>query len=140
MNEIMAKFDARARHEHAESVARGEHDTRCEYLAEPGFYLCGCSKRAREARGFTTPPALRYPPKRDRDWRNPVCLGCGIEVGHDGDGWNCSRCCCSWPSGPGPDQQGVFYDDYGDLDADLAKIRQQRAEQTADTTQETSHD
>lgn len=106
-------FDERAAKAHAESVARGEHDDRCEYLAVPGFYLCHCSKRRREKAGHTEPPG-------ELIFQQPVCPRCEEEVYHDGDSWNCTRCCCHWKT-DGTDAQ--FYDEYGDLDADLAKWR-----------------
>lgn len=114
----MQEFAERAAKSHAESVARGEHDDRCEYLAEPGFYLCNCSKRSREARGFTTPPELEH--------QYPICLGCEEEVDHDGDCFTCPRCAVNWPTSNGP---GEFYDDYGDLAAELADLREKRARQ-----------
>ncbi|MBK5250884.1 MAG: hypothetical protein JJE50_15865 [Actinomycetales bacterium] len=90
---------------HAAAVDRGEHDGLCEW--RPGFYLCHCSKREREARGLTTPPTLTH--------QYPLCSGCDREVYHNGDGWECGRCHTSWSSGAGEDERGTFTDDHGDL-------------------------
>jgi hypothetical protein len=104
-----ASIDERARKAHAEEVARGEHDEQCEYLAIPGFYLCHCHKRARLARGLTEPPEL--------EWQYPTCTGCWNEVEGDADGFNCRGCGTSWSH----DGAGHFHDDYGDLQASLAR-------------------
>jgi hypothetical protein len=93
------------------SVERGEHDFRCEYLRGAPSYLCHCSKREREAKGFTEPPG-------DLEWVSPICPRCDEHVEHDGDSWNCPRCHAYWNS-QGMDAQ--FYDDYGDLDTSLAE-------------------
>lgn len=104
---MTSTFFARAEQAHRESVERGEHDDRCEYLRVPRFHLCHCSKRAREAAGHAEPPG-------ELEWRAPVCPRCAEAVGHDGDSWWCPRCCVQWkPDGTGAE----FYDDYGDLDA-----------------------
>lgn len=118
-------FDDRGAREHAESVARGEHDDRCEYLAVPGFWLCHCSKRRREAAGHTEPPG-------ELIFQQPICPRCDEEVYHGGDVWTCEPCCVTWQTN-GTD--ATFYDDYGDLDADLAKWRE-RATGQASTVQE----
>lgn len=87
------------------SVERGEHDEKCEYDVR-GFYLCHCSKRRREAKGFTEPPTenLEFPP--------PYCPRCDEGLAHDGDSWFCGACSLSWDSrGNGP---AAFTDDFGD--------------------------
>lgn len=102
---------------HAEQVARGEHDSQCEWRAE-GFYLCHCSKRRREHDGFTEPPG-------ELIFNNPVCPRCYHEVGHDGDSFTCPRCCAYWDE---PGAEATFYDEYGDnLAADLAAWEAHRA-------------
>lgn len=103
------RWAARCAREHAEAVARGEHDGKCEYLRTPGFHLCHCSKRRREAKGHATPPGeLIFQP--------PICPRCDHEVDSDDDGgWICHRCCVYWDNhGTG----AAFYDDYGDIDAE----------------------
>lgn len=100
------RFFADAERRHKEAVARGEHDARCEYLHRPGFRLCHCSKRRREAAGHIDPPG-------ELIHQYPICPRCDQEVDHDGDSWTCPRCRCWW------DRQGLtatFYDDYGDLE------------------------
>jgi hypothetical protein len=108
----MEPFYARGRKEHAESVARGEHDTQCEYEAIPRWFICNCHKRARIARGMTTPPEL--------EWQYPVCLGCNEEVDGDPDGFNCERCAVTW-SREGHDAE--FTDDHGDLWAEINEAK-----------------
>lgn len=110
--ERRARFDKRAAEAHAAAVARGEHDDSCEYLAVRGFYLCGCSKRRREAKGLTKPPELEFVP--------PICLGCEEDAEVDADGFTCSRCSTSWDFNG---RNGDFYDDYGDLAALLVEHR-----------------
>lgn len=98
-------FFERVLERHAESVARGEHDDQCEY--GPGFYLCHCSKRRREASGFTVAPTeeLYFPP--------PACPHCDEDLEFDGDGWTCGKCPLRWDSsGSGG---AAFTDEYGDL-------------------------
>lgn len=100
---VLARLEERTEQAHAESVARGEHDTQCEY--RPKFYICHCSKRRRIAAGHTEPPGELL-------WQYPICQRCNEEVDHDGDNYTCPRCCCWW------DDKGMtatFYDDYGDL-------------------------
>ncbi|QWF85758.1 hypothetical protein [Amycolatopsis sp. CA-230715] len=109
----METLDEHIARRHAESVARGEHDDQCEVLATLGFYLCHCSKRRREARGYTEPPG-------DLDFPPPVCPRCLVAVDHDGDGWECRVCDVTWDS----DGTGAsFCDDYGDLGAALSAHR-----------------
>lgn len=111
-----AEWDEHLRSEHAESVAKGEHDSECEFEAIPRWWICNCHKRARLARGLTTPPGLEH--------QYPVCLGCDEEVDHDGDGFCCERCGVSWNSR----DEGHFTDDMGDL---WAEIRAHREQSTA---------
>lgn len=109
--------ECRVRHE--ESVARGEHDAECEYDYR-GFHLCHCSKRKREAEGFTSPPdeELYFPP--------PDCPRCGSGLDHDGDGFQCYGCSLCWSSDGTRPQ---FTDSYGDdLAADKAKWLENRLE------------
>lgn len=95
--------------EHAEEVARGEHDAECEYRKVDWrgstLLLCNCSKRRRIAAGHAEPPGELL-------WQSPICPRCNEEVDHDGESYVCPRCCCSW------DDKGItatFCDDYGDL-------------------------
>jgi hypothetical protein len=97
-------FRKRVEERHAAEEVRGEHDDDCEW--GPRFYICNCSKRRREAVGFTEPPEepLDFPP--------PSCPRCGRDLWHDGDGWQCGVCPLSWND----DGTGVrFTDDMGDL-------------------------
>jgi len=93
---------------YAEQIARGEHDDACEYDVR-GFYLCHCSKRKREAAGFTEPPSddLYFPP--------PSCPHCDGDLDSDGDSWCCYSCRLQWTQ-HGTDAE--FTDDHGD---DLAE-------------------
>lgn len=103
-------FAQRAAADHAAEVARGEHDDQCEFRPG-GFYICHCSKRARIAQGYTTPPG-------ELIWNPPDCPRCWREVEFDGDLWTCRHCRCHWDS-YGYDAE--FDDDHGDdLAADLA--------------------
>lgn len=99
-----------------EAVARGDHDEDCEYDVR-GFYLCHCSKRRREAAGFTEPPSdeLYFPP--------PSCPRCDEDLDFD-DGWACRECRVHW-SANGSDAE--FTDEYGDtLAEDSARWKAQR--------------
>lgn len=103
----MDDFRASCNTRHATSVAAGEHDELCEWR-DAGHFLCHCSKRRREAVGFTKAPALMH--------QYPLCDGCWEEVDHTGDSWECPRCHVSWGLGPGGDDTDTFTDDYGVLD------------------------
>lgn len=72
------------------AVERGEHDEQCEFDVR-GFYLCHCSKRRREAAGFTEPPTdnLEFPP--------PCCPRCDEDLSFE-EGWFCTGCSLSWDS------------------------------------------
>lgn len=107
-----SRFYARARESFVAEVERGEHDDRCEYLTAPGFHLCHCSKRSREAAGHTAPPD-------DLEWVSPICPRCDEHVDHDGESWTCPRCRAYWAS---DGTSAEFYDDYGDLDKQLAEL------------------
>lgn len=107
------EWDEEIRAEHAESVAKGEHDAECEFDVVPRWWMCNCHKRARLARGLTTPPELEH--------QYPICLGCNEEVDHDGDGFCCERCGVSWNSAGA----GSFTDDMGDLWAEIRAYREQ---------------
>lgn len=110
--------DIRARmvERHATAVERGEHDDQCEWRPD-GFYICGCSKRARERQGYTTPPG-------ELIHQMPLCPRCEHEVDHDGDCFTCPRCKVHWDTSG----DAHFDDDYGDVAADLAKWEAARAE------------
>ena len=101
-------FWERANQRHAEEVEAGKHDAECEWSAEENFRLCHCSKRRREAEGFTEPPTedLYFPP--------PDCPHCDRELGHDGDGWVCRSCRLAWNT-DGSGESAHFTDDHGDL-------------------------
>jgi hypothetical protein len=110
---------ARCKAEHQASVERGEHDERCEYGTKPNgsiLLLCHCSKRRREAAGFTTPPDvdLYFPP--------PTCSHCDGDLDHDGDGWQCYECALSWDSN-GRGSSCTFTDEFGDLSPASAEER-----------------
>lgn len=104
----MDRYWEGVRTRHAKSVARGEHDGECEWSAEENFHICNCSKRRREAAGFTTPPT------EDLDFPPPDCPHCYKDLEHDGDGWNCYACHLSWNSS-GSGTSAEFTDDHGDL-------------------------
>ena len=95
-------FREKAMRSYAESVERGEHDGQCEFPAHP--YICHCSKRRRIAAGFTEPPG-------ELIWKYPTCPRCNETVDGDADGFDCPRCCCSWPL---DGKNASFTDDYGD--------------------------
>lgn len=121
MTDTLTQLRERAETEHAEAVARGEHDEHCEWRPE-GFYLCHCSKRARIAAGYTEPPGeliVEY----------PTCPRCWRQVDHDGDRFRCYPCRVSWSSAQHDD--GEFTDDYGDdLATDLARWEAARVTRT----------
>lgn len=111
-----AEWHARVAADHWASVERGEHDEKCEFDVR-GFYLCHCSKRRREASGFTKPPSddLYFPP--------PDCPRCGEGLTNDGDGWICGECSLSWDSN-GDGRSAGFTDDFGgDLAGDAERWR-----------------
>jgi hypothetical protein len=89
--------------------ALGEHDDDCEQ--RPGYYLCHCSKRCREARGHDELP-------EDLIFQDPTCPRCYQTVFHNGDSWECKTCSVTWGSS-GNDPE--FIDDYGDLKKSLAR-------------------
>ena len=95
--------------EHAAEVADGEHDDGCEFRPN-GHFVCNCSKRRREAEGYTEPPG-------ELIHQYPLCPRCRDEVSHDGDGWYCEPCCAAWDTDGG---SATFTDDYGDLTDSLA--------------------
>lgn len=114
--DFAAEWDERVEADYRASVERGEHDERCEYDVR-GFYLCHCSKRRREASGFTEPPTddLFFPP--------PDCTHCDKPLDHDGDGWSCYACSLSWDSN-GSGESARFTDTFGDdLKADAERWR-----------------
>lgn len=94
---------------HAEDVAAGEHDTVCEWRPN-GHFICNCSKRRREAAGYTEPPG-------ELIHQYPLCPRCDDEVDHDGDGFYCAPCCVSWDSSG----EAHFTDDMGDLTESTAR-------------------
>jgi hypothetical protein len=107
----MADWEDRCMAAHAADVAQGLHDDQCEYgrtLKLSRLMLCNCSKRRREAAGFTSPPS------DDLDFPPPDCPGCDRQLDHDGDSWRCYECCLSWDSG-GSGASCEFTDDFGDL-------------------------
>jgi hypothetical protein len=83
--------------------AAGEHDDDCEQ--RPGFYICHCSKRRREAEGNAEPPENLF-------FSQPECPRCYQSVFHNGDCWECKYCSVTW-SNTGTDPE--FTDDHGDL-------------------------
>lgn len=119
---MATEWSERVAADHQASVERGEHDEKCEFDVQ-GFYLCHCSKRRREAAGFTTPPTdhLEFPP--------PDCPRCNKELGHDGERWNCAGCSLTWDSN-GDGRSASFTDDFGD---DLAGDAEQWREQQRST-------
>lgn len=102
MTATAGSFHERAMESHQAEVERGEHDTQCEFVLRP--YLCHCSKRRREAAGYTTPPDALI-------WQQPICPRCDEEVSSDGDSFTCEQCCASWDKNG---ENAEFYDDYGD--------------------------
>lgn len=103
-------FWAKAKRDHWAAVERGEHDPQCEWRPD-GFYVCGCSKRRRESVGYAVPPG-------ELIHLAPVCPRCHNDVVHDGDTFTCYSCNAYWPNAYGTAE---FFDDYGDVAADLAK-------------------
>jgi hypothetical protein len=112
----MSAWATKVRERHQKELVDGLHDQDCEFRSE-GFWLCHCSKRRREARGFTTPPNddLYFPP--------PYCNGpdCYNVLEHDGDSWRCYTCNLSWDSA-GSGSSARFTDDYGpDLATEVSR-------------------
>jgi hypothetical protein len=105
MSAVWDRLHARIEAEHAAEVERGEHDSACE--SRERSRLCHCSKRRREAAGYTEPPG-------ELIHQAPLCPRCYGEVNVDADGFDCSDCSVSWG------RDGItaeFTDDYGDLSA-----------------------
>ena len=110
MDEWFAKVKVR----HDAEIAKGLHDADCEHR-DNGHFLCHCSKRKREAGGYTEPPG-------ELVWNHPECPRCGNEVDHNGDSFYCDPCKATWPNARG---NAEFTDDYGELDMkawDEAKV------------------
>lgn len=103
-------YRARVIESHNQAVARGEHDEQCEWRPG-GFWICNCSKRQRERAGFIASPGPLI-------HQYPICPRCNREVYHDGDSLTCERCKAHWDESG---QTAEFYDDHGDLTADLAE-------------------
>jgi hypothetical protein len=101
----MTEWHERVVSHHRAAVERGEHDDQCEFDVQ-GFYLCHCSKRRREAAGFTKPPTdnLEFPP--------PCCPRCDEELTHE-EGWLCQGCSLFWDSN-GAGDSARFTDTHGD--------------------------
>lgn len=98
--------------QHLEEIDRGLHDDECEYGRKSAdgaiLRLCHCSKRRREQAGFTTPPT------DDVEWQPPTCPRCHEDLHHNGDGFQCDKCCLMWDSN-GRGFSCRFFDDYGVL-------------------------
>lgn len=110
-NSVLAGLEAKWAAQHAEQIAQGLHDDQCEYgkrtTGGSVLMLCHCSKRKREAAGFTVAPSeeLEFPP--------PRCTHCDAELWFDADNWRCDPCSLSWASnGCGG---ACFTDDYGSI-------------------------
>lgn len=101
----LENWNAQRLDRYAKAHAEGMHDSKCEQRERSS--LCHCSKRRREARGLTTPPAedLYFPP--------PDCPSCGGDLEFDGDGFTCPTCALSWDSN-GTGSSAKFDDEYGD--------------------------
>lgn len=102
---IFDQFSETLTARHATQVTAGLHDGGCEWR-ENGYWICNCSKRKREAEGYTTPPG-------DLIFEYPTCPRCHKTVDHDGDSFSCENCKCRWDSSG---QDATFNDDHGDLD------------------------
>ena len=114
--DFFEEWKARVARDYAMAVGRGEHDDQCEFDVG-GFYLCHCSKRRREAKGFIKPPTedLYFPP--------PDCTRCDKALEHDGDCWRCYDCSLSWDS-TGDGSSAQFTDVFGgDLATDAERWR-----------------
>lgn len=123
---MISEWSERIRAQHADEVANEKHDNQCEWR-ETGFFICNCSKRKREASGYTTPPG-------ELQHQYPLCPRCDDEVEHDGDSFVCNPCKTYWDPTDQSDE-GTFKDDNGDLTEDVAKWDAQhetKAEKTDD--------
>lgn len=117
----LAEFFAGLEEKHAVQVERGEHDEHCEFgwtvardHAWTRLYLCHCSKRRREAAGYTRPPGRLL---RVRSGF-PTCPRCSATPRFDGDCWICDPCRVSWDvNGTGAE----FTDEFGDLGERVAE-------------------
>lgn len=99
----LENWNAQKLDRYAEALALGLHDHECEQRERSS--LCHCSKRRREAKGLTTPPAIWH--------HSPTCGQCHNEVTWD-DGWRCYTCAVQWDTAAGDGDTGEFIDDYGD--------------------------
>ena len=100
----LVNWNAQELERFAEAMLLDLHDEQCEQRERSS--LCHCSKRRREAEGFTEPPMIYF--------QDPVCGHCGGVVGSDGDNWACPRCKVAWPMRAGDGDRGEFLDEYGD--------------------------
>jgi len=105
MSSFMEDWAERVRTRHALEAEQGLHDAACEHR-DNGHYLCHCSKRKREADGYTEPPEALI-------FSNPTCPRCYTETEHDGDNYGCTACKVTWSD---PNEPATFTDEYGDLD------------------------
>lgn len=79
------------------------HDEECEQRERSS--LCHCSKRRREAAGFTEPPHIEF--------HAPCCGRCGNEVHFDADYFRCDTCSTTWSTRASDGDRGTFNDDHG---------------------------
>ena len=101
----MHDWHERQRTSYIAAFERGEHDRECEQRER--FFICHCDLRKRQKEGPSEPPTLWF--------SNPTCSHCHEEVSHDGDGFVCTRCHCSWRGNAGEEEPATFDDDYGQL-------------------------
>ena len=91
------------------------HDNQCERL--PNFFICHCEKRDRLSRGITDLPALVI--------NYPDCGGCGNEVSHNGDSFQCDTCHATWAeNATDGDTAERFHDDYDEENETLSEARE----------------
>ena len=103
MSAFWEEWTAKCQKRYDDELAAGLHDRSCEQA--PNFRICHCSKRRREAEGYTEPPG-------ELIHQYPLCPRCYCEVGHDGDSFHCDDCRATWPDSHGTAE---FADEYGDL-------------------------
>ncbi len=120
MSGAFARYAEQMTTRHAAEVVDGKHDVQCEFgtyreSANPWekgatrvtqVWMCHCSKRRREAEGYTEPPGPVVQ-------QMPLCPRCHREVDWD-DGFRCDACCAYW-SDTTPEAPAAFMDEYGDL-------------------------
>lgn len=102
MSDFRTRWLTKSAERYAAEVEAGLHDGNCEHTDR--VLICHCSKRRREAAGYTVPPG-------PLEWLPPLCPRYDEYTVHNGDSVGCQPCLVTW------DERGAeatFTDDHGD--------------------------